>query len=586
MTSLTGADVTASLLDALVEVAEAAGASEQTDALIGRLGERIARSLAARCPESTDDAAALSQRIETLAAQLLPGSRLRPPDAASSTAGSSTEIAVCLPLPDPSALLDGTPPTRVRLVASALEWLAAQPAGQARVRLDLRLIAGETCWLQTISLCTPEGNPLPQPVIAPGLARERGATRSQLPSPAHGGGGPSSDVLEADHREARFGELAAGVAHGLNNLLGAVAGESSLLLDAADGADAVTVRASGLRLIHQAALDGASLAQRLLRASRGEPADGPDALELVDLGRVLVDAVDLTRLRWDDEARRHGIRIAVAVEVREPLLVRGVAADLREIVVNLILNAVDAMPAGGQLRLCGDLHDGVVTVRCQDTGAGMSPDVLARVFEPFFTTKGSAGTGMGLAILYGVVARHGGEARVSSSVGAGTTISLQLPAAQLTRGVRGPGRAAGRTVSAPLVDLGPDLEALSVLVVEDDPSFRAVFARRLALDARRVEAVADAESALTLLELGGWDLVCVDEGLPDASGRQLAAEIDRGGLAAAVILVTGSATGPDDPSLASVGVDAVLPKPCSDAELARAVRAAAARLRRRLAAPA
>jgi CheY-like chemotaxis protein len=190
---------------------------------------------------------------------------------------------------------------------------------------------------------------------------------------------------------------------------------------------------------------------------------------------------------------------------------------------------------------------------------------------------------MGMAILYGVVARHGGSVDVSSGVGVGTTVSFQLPAAQLTRGVRGPGLAAARTMSAPPVDLGPDLQACSVLVVEDDPSFRAVFTRRLALDALRVDAVADAESALRLLDLGGWDLVCVDESLPDASGRQLAAEIRRRGLDTGVILVTGAATGLDDPLLASEGVDAVLPKPCSDAELARAVRTAAARLTRRLA---
>jgi two-component system, cell cycle sensor histidine kinase and response regulator CckA len=269
--------------------------------------------------------------------------------------------------------------------------------------------------------------------------------------------------------------------------------------------------------------------------------------------------------------------------VSQPLLIRGAAADLREIVVNLILNAVDAMPRGGRLVLRGDLHEGTVTVSCQDTGTGMSPEVRARVFEPFYTTKGSAGTGMGMAILYGVVARHGGEVRVSSSVGVGTTVTLHLPAAQLTHGAR---LAPTRPASVEPADLGPDLQALSVLVVEDDPSFRAVFARRLALDARRVEAVADAQSALLLLEMGQWDLVCIDEGLPDASGRQLAAEIERRGLAGAVILVTGVATGPDDPTLTSRGVDAVLPKPCSDAELARAIRASVGCLAARVAAPA
>jgi CheY-like chemotaxis protein len=385
-----------------------------------------------------------------------------------------------------------------------------------------------------------------------------------------------------EERLQQLGELAASVAHGLNNLLGAVAGQSSQLLAATDGDDdAIVVRAGGLRLIHQAALDGANLAQRLLRASRGEAQDGLADLELLDLGRVLVDAVELTRLHWQDEAQQRGITLELAVEVSQPLLIRGVAADLREIVVNVILNAVDAMPNGGQLTLRGDCQDGMVTVSCQDTGLGMTPDVLARIFEPFFTTKGTAGTGMGMAIVYGVVARHGGAVQVSSTVGGGSTVTLQLPAARLTHGaLLTPVRAA----PGPPVDLGPDLQDRAVLVVDDDPAFRAVFARRLALDARRVEVVGDARSALLLLESGRWDLVCIDEGLPDCSGRQLAAEIRGQGLAGAVILVSGAATGPDDPLLLTAGVDAVLPQPCSDRELARAVRTASARHAERLAA--
>jgi two-component system cell cycle sensor histidine kinase/response regulator CckA len=578
MTSLSGARVTASLLDALVEMVDAAGESAATNALVGRLGERIARSLADdEAGRYMGSGAVLAARIEDLAGHLIPGSRLL----RRSPADVADAVSVCFPPCLPSGPVDLEPPTRIRLVASALRWLAAQatdaPTGPLRPDLDLRLIDGDTCWVQTICLRASDA-------AGPGeIEHRRDAQDARVV--AH----RRADLANSGKLAQPLSELAASVAHGLNNLLGAVAGQSSLLLDAADEADAVTVRASGLRLIHQAALDGAGLAQRLLRASRGEPVVGPsvpDMMAHVDLGRVLLDAVELTRLRWHDEARQRGIDIEVAVDVSQPLLIRGMAADLREIMVNLILNAVDAMPAGGQLRLCGDLQDGIVTVRCQDSGLGMAPDVLARVFEPFFSTKGSAGTGMGMAILYSVVARHGGDVRVSSVLGEGTTVTLHVPAAHLSHAEGGSTRFTARGEPSELVDLGPDLHACDVLVVEDDPSFRAIFARRLALDARRVEAVADAHTALMVLESGHWDLVCIDEGLPDVSGRQLAAEIHRRGLAGAVILVTGAATGPDDPLLASAGVDAVLPKPCSDAELARAVRAAAGRLMARVAASA
>jgi len=314
-------------------------------------------------------------------------------------------------------------------------------------------------------------------------------------------------------------------------------------------------------------------------------------------------------------------------------------------VVNLIHNGVDAMPDGGRLCLRGEIEGESAIVTCQDSGLGMSPDVLNRIFEPFFTTKGAHGTGLGLAIVKSVMGRHGGDAYVTSEGGIGTTVTLRLPAANRWPGGRrggaglprassvgppshgslgfssmpgtrlpGTGGANGFAVThsharmgGPIVtwdglparratdrgrsampsweaaraaaadDLAATLATLTVLVVEDDPIFRAVFSRRLGLDARRVDAVEDAASALAALEAGCWDVLCVDDGLPDRTGRALVAEIRQRGLRCAVVLVTGTATGPDDPSLAAPGVDAVLPKPCTDAELARALRVARAR---------
>jgi two-component system cell cycle sensor histidine kinase/response regulator CckA len=399
------------------------------------------------------------------------------------------------------------------------------------------------------------------PVLAPSCTRERGL-------------GVEGRV-QHEQRLQVLEELTASVAHGLNNLLGAVAVQSAELLDATpgEGEGEDEARRSGLRLIHQAALDATGLVQRLLRLSRGEPVDGAERPELVDLGRVLADAVELTRSRWHNETGERGRPIDPTVEAEQPLLVRGVASDLREIVVNLILNAVDAMPAGGRLLLRGVERDGAVILTCQDSGVGMAPDVLEQIFDPFFTTKGRHGTGMGLAIVQSVVARLGGEVRVTSAVGVGTTFTLLLPAAELTRGFLETEAARAATAD----DLAASLATLSVLVVEDDPIFRAVFTRRLGLDALRVDAVGDAASALAALETDCWDLLCIDDGLPDRPGRELAAEIRRRRPGCVIILVTGSATRPDDPNLAAPDVDAILPKPCTDAELARALRTARAR---------
>jgi CheY-like chemotaxis protein len=446
-------------------------------------------------------------------------------------------------------------------------------------------------------------------------------------------------------------ETAASVAHGLNNLLGSVAGLAAQLVETADPAAPSTE----IRLIQQAALDSLALTRRLLHLSRGEPPLAPDdlapdslvpdTLELVDMGRVLEDAVELTRPFWHDRARQHGIAIEPVLDLEREaerdrsLLVRGVASDLREIVGNLIHNAVDAMPRGGRLRLRGTIQDGAVLVACQDSGTGMPADVRARIFDPFYTTKGERGTGLGLAIVRSVVARFGGDLHVASELGVGTTVTLRLPAAELataasmavhgahavngaqshatvatgalalaasgttlalaasgtnsTNGQHGYHVAAWEKPTIALCstvrraaadDLAATLATLSILVVEDDPVFRGVFSRRLRLDARHVEAVADARSALVALELNRWDVLCVDDGLPDHSGRALATEIRRRGQPCAVVLVTGTAATPGDPSLAAPGVDAILPKPCTDTELARALRQARARQAERSAA--
>jgi len=458
--------------------------------------------------------------------------------------------------------------------------------------------------------------------------------RPEPPRPLRSDDRPAT--IPRERRSRLLDEQAASIAHGLNNLLAAVVDQSARLLAASSAPDAAEQpsMADDLRLIHQAALDGATLARRLLMLSRGEaahPAGDPGALEIVEVGRVLADAVDLTRPRWHDETSRRGAPVHVAVEVAGPLLVRGVPADLREIVVNLILNAVDAMPSGGRLRLRGDREGGSVTIRCQDSGIGMAPETRRRIFKPFFTTKGAAGTGVGLAIARAVVARHGGEIQVVSEPGLGTTFTIRLPAVEpsgLSRiphaspesarrsggaghdlGSRAAANGHGSAVSRHEADggivvllaaeravdhsgpsvraraaaraavadeLAAGLASLALLVVDDDPIFRAVFARRLELDARRVEAVGDGTTALARAASGGWDVICLDDGLPDVSGRDLAAEIRRRGLPCAVVLVTGTATSPDDPSFVAPGVDAVLPKPCTDAELARALRMARA----------
>jgi signal transduction histidine kinase len=198
--------------------------------------------------------------------------------------------------------------------------------------------------------------------------------------------------------------MAGGVAHDFNNLLAAILGRAELLQKRTSD-PAVT---HGLKVIQGAALDGAETVRRILGFAR---AKGEEQAEPVDIAALLQQVVEIARPRWKDEAQARGALINVVLELETVPLVRGNAAELREVFLNVLLNAVDAMPSGGTVALgvrardLDDISDDSLdeTVECfvRDTGVGMSAEVRRRAFDPFFTTKGARGTGLGLSVVYG-----------------------------------------------------------------------------------------------------------------------------------------------------------------------------------------
>jgi signal transduction histidine kinase len=213
-----------------------------------------------------------------------------------------------------------------------------------------------------------------------------------------------------------LGELASEVAHDFNNALGSVLGNSQwLLLDETN-----PERIETLRAIEAAARDSATMIKRLQEFSRSH--QGP-YIEMVDINTIVRDAVTMTQTRWRELTGAH-----IVLQAKQS--VRGSASDLRRVLMNLIVNAIDAMPDGGTLEIMtGDTHDSVqITVR--DSGVGILPDVQGRVFDPFFTTKAvGMGTGLGLSICHQIIARHGGTIAVESERGVGTTFTIHLPVA-------------------------------------------------------------------------------------------------------------------------------------------------------------
>ncbi len=220
-----------------------------------------------------------------------------------------------------------------------------------------------------------------------------------------------------------LGQLSAGVAHNFNNVLAAILGRTQLLLRG----DPDERQRRSLQVIETAALDAAEIVRRIQTFARHAPAARPRP---VSLAQLVTDAMQLTRTRWEDDAQAHGLHYDVRFvsECAGADLVAASSSELREVFVNLILNALEAMPAGGCIE-CRERRTGDwLVVEVADTGAGVAPELQARIFEPFFTTKGPQGSGLGLAVSYGIVQQHGGELTVTSAPAAGTTFTLRFPA--------------------------------------------------------------------------------------------------------------------------------------------------------------
>jgi PAS domain S-box-containing protein len=227
-------------------------------------------------------------------------------------------------------------------------------------------------------------------------------------------------VLHAEKLRA-VGEMAAGIAHNFNNVLTTILTRSQLL--AQQVTDTVAVQ-RGLTLIEQAASDGAALVRRLQQLARGSAA--PERAWL-DLNVLVQEVVETTQPLWHDHARREGrpVEVHLAFAPLPRLLGRG--AELREVLTNLLLNAIEAMPKGGQITIRTWVEPSSVCVAVGDTGIGMTAEVRRRLFDPFFTTKGARGTGLGLSVSQAIIKGHHGTLTVDSEPNRGTTFVITLP---------------------------------------------------------------------------------------------------------------------------------------------------------------
>ncbi len=349
-----------------------------------------------------------------------------------------------------------------------------------------------------------------------------------------------------------LGQLASGVAHDFNNSLAAILGRAQLLRRQTQ--DEAMVR--NLEILQTAAEDAAATVRRIQTFARKSPVR---EFEMLDVSRLLNDAIEITRTRWQNEARLRGVDYEVTVKAESGQHTLGSASELREVFVNLIVNAVDAMPTGGRLSL-GCVREGArLRLQFADTGTGMPEDVRQKIFDPFFTTKGAQGTGLGLSVSYSIIERHEGLISVASEPGGGTVFTIDLPATDESAEV----------AAAPIGNMeGP---SLSILVVDDEPAVRETLAEMLEVMGHRVLLAESGENALQTLAGNNCDLVFTDLAMPDMDGWETTREIRKRWPEMNVVLVTGYGTGTLAPTGEDHLVNGIIGKPFDFSQISQTI---------------
>ena len=325
----------------------------------------------------------------------------------------------------------------------------------------------------------------------------------------------TEELLALQERRARerqlaaIGQLAAGVMHDVNNALNPIMAAAHLLALRAD--DPVAVRDYAAR-IARAAETGAATAARVGRFIRQEPVAEAHEQQ-VDLATLADEVVAMTRPLWAERAR--GGPVTLDFCCASGCYVRGIPGEIREALLNLVQNALDAMRGGGTLGVHVRLAGAEAMIEVSDSGAGMTREVRERAFEPFFTTKGVNGTGLGLAEVYGIMKRHRGRAEIDSTPGVGSTLRLVFPVAD------GPEQAAEPTAVR--------RSCKRVLVVEDNDDGREFLGALLLSEGHQVDLVPNLALAWAKLDdTEGdvpYDVVVTDIGLPDGCGWDLVADV-------------------------------------------------------------
>jgi signal transduction histidine kinase/ActR/RegA family two-component response regulator len=372
----------------------------------------------------------------------------------------------------------------------------------------------------------------------------------------------TQQVSMQQERLRALGRMASGIAHDINNALTPATLYAQSLLDHDKTLNAEA--RNDLGVIQQAIDDVTQTVARIKEFYRGRESNVSGMP--VDIKHLLGQVVDLTQARWADMPQARGIVVDVKTEHADHVPpIMGVQGEIRDAVTNLVFNAVDAMPSGGSLTLRSYATQHHVTVEVCDTGIGMTEDVRARCLDPFFTTKGERGTGLGLAMVYGMAERHNAVIEIDTEPNAGTIVRLVFPVAT-------PDELAAPTAQA----TRHKVRGLRLLVIDDDELLRQSMQAILEREGHSVSIARGGRSGIESFADAAqrgepFEVVITDLGMPHVDGRAVAAAVKSLSARTPVILLTGWGQHLRDGNEVPPDVDQMLNKPANLTELRAAL---------------
>ena len=337
-------------------------------------------------------------------------------------------------------------------------------------------------------------------------------------------------------------EMASGVAHDFNNALAAILGNTQLLLYTAHDQETKET----LQTIAKVAQDSAHTVRRLQDFTKKRV---PQELSGVDVNSIIKDSIEITKPKWKDEAQRKGVPIEIVSTLEEIPPVSGNDSELRGVLTNMILNAIEAMPEGGKIEISTSKKRGGVIIQISDTGIGIAEEAKKKIFEPFYTTKPFTNTGLGLSMSYGIIKRFGGEIEVVSELGYGTTFTIILPVGEAEK---------EEAVSPQTIKQG---RKARILVIDDEEVVRSVLSRTLANVNHQVTLAADGEKGVQLFQEGKYDMVLTDLGMPGMSGWEVCRIIKKISPDTPVGMITGWGAEMSQSKMDEYGLDFLISKP-------------------------